>query len=256
MSWITKKIRDARSGWPDPRDFFQARRYRSDHSENAPIFIVGCGHSGTSILMALLGAHSRIHAIPQETYLAYSLKTKSPAIQKDARKKIRQFERATAIEGKKRWLEKTPSHIESIPQLLSLCPNARIIIMIRDGRDVACSIRDRTGTHPQVYRLKYEDLVENPREAITGVLQFLGENFEEQVLHHHEKPKHYYAQTLEKPENAFGENHVQYRNWQMNQPLFDGRGKWKNLTAEERRMIKQGEGAMLIEYGYAQDDNW
>ncbi len=42
----------------------------------------------------------------------------------------------------------------------------------------------------------------------------------------------------------------------MNQPLFDGRGKWQCLTETEKQLIKDKAGAMLIEYRYATDLTW
>jgi hypothetical protein len=31
--------------------------------DSQPVFIVGCGHSGTSLLLAVLGTHSKLYAI-------------------------------------------------------------------------------------------------------------------------------------------------------------------------------------------------
>jgi hypothetical protein len=273
LSKLSKKVRTTFSVIRNIRHSFH---YKSKRGENPPIFIVGCGHSGTSILLAILGSHSKIYAVPQETYLAYSLETRSAALKENARRKIRGFDRSAIAEKKMRWAEKTPSHIYSIKELFELCPGCKIILIIRDGRDVACSIQDRTSSleeginrwvkdnragqafwnHPQVYTLNYEELIENFKPTITDVLGFLGENFEETMLHHHETPKLFYAKQIEKPPNAFGENHVMYRNWQINQPLFDGRGKWKRLSEDEKRLIKTTAGDMLIEYGYTEDMEW
>ena len=44
----------------------QVRRVSID---SPPTFLVGNQHSGTSVSLAVLGAHSRIHAIPYETKL-------------------------------------------------------------------------------------------------------------------------------------------------------------------------------------------
>jgi len=71
--------------------------------------------------------------------------------------------------------------------------------MLRDGRDVACSIRDRTGSlekgirrwvsdntlgrpywdHPRVRVVKYEDLVESFQSTIRGVLEFIGSEYQD-----------------------------------------------------------------------------
>jgi hypothetical protein len=107
-----------------------------------------------------------------------------------------------------------------------------------------------------VHVLKYEAIVENAGESMKGALDFLGEDFEEQVLRSHERPKYYYSRKIEKPPDASPAHHLQYRNWQINQKLFDGRGRWKELSDEKKTIIKKLAGAMLIEYGYAADLNW
>jgi Sulfotransferase family len=38
------------------------------------------------------------------------------------------------------WVEHTPTNIEAAPTLRALFPSARIVHMVRDGRDVACSV--------------------------------------------------------------------------------------------------------------------
>ena len=276
---IVKKSRLAerwQGALADLRNLPHAVSYLTQRRGNPPIFVVGCGHSGTSILLAVLGAHSRIYAVPTETGLAYDTTNKRPVINKRSRRLLRRFNKHAIRAGKMRWAEKTPSHIHSLPELMKLCPGCRILLIIRDGRDVACSIQDRTGNlqkgiqrwvkenrlgeqywqHPQVHRLKYEDFIQNFDATMSGVMQFLGEDFEERMRQHHEKPKLYYATTLEKPPDAFGDNHVQYRNWQINQPIFDGRGKWQRLSPDEKSLIKNEAGSMLIEYGYAPDADW
>jgi hypothetical protein len=35
----------------------------------APIFVVGCGHSGTTLMRRLLGMHKNLFAVPLETFM-------------------------------------------------------------------------------------------------------------------------------------------------------------------------------------------
>ena len=48
--------------------------------------------------------------------------------------------------GKARWVEKTPRHIYRVGEILRYFPEGKVVLMLRDGRDVACSIRDRYGS--------------------------------------------------------------------------------------------------------------
>ena len=174
-------------------------------------------------------------------------------------------------DGKHRWIEKTPRHIRCIDRIMKWCPEAKIIIILRDGRDVACSIQGRTGSlekgvtkwiqanqmgehywdHANVYVLKYEDIITDFKKTITGVLNFLGEDYEEGIKDYHKQERKWYSDIITKPVSIRGEdNHRQYRNWQINQPLFDGRGRWKKLPEEELNYIYERAGEMLIDYGY------
>lgn len=235
--------------------------------EREPVYIVSCGHSGSSVLLNILGSHSSFYAIPGEAVLpgnplALSL--------------LKRFDMATLVHGKKRWVEKTPKHIRSIEFLKEVTPGAKFIIIIRDGRDVALSIKKRFGSvefgaqrwvndnlmgeafwgDDSVKVIRYEALVEEPKVVLEEVLDFLGESFEPECLNFHEKPKSYYSSNIECPPDATQEHHKQYRNWQINQPLFDGRGKWKELSEEDKRVVKDVANRKLLEYGYVQDGEW
>ncbi|MEE2730010.1 MAG: sulfotransferase [Pseudomonadota bacterium] len=233
--------------------------------DRPPIFIVGCGHSGTSLLLAILGGHPRIYAVPYESKIL--LKGK----EKKFKQGMLEFDKSTVIAGKRRWVEKTPRHILHINEILNWCEGAKIILILRDGKDVAYSIKQRTGdlekgirrwcddnvagkrfwNHPDVHLLRYEDLVTDFESSIQGVLSFIGEEYIPEIKDYHKTPKKWFSAVISKPESAFGENHSQYRNWQINQPLFDGRGRWEALSEEELSRIDEIAGPVLVEFGYS-----
>ena len=250
--------------------------YRQSRPANSPLFIVGCGHSGTSLLLAVLGSHSRICAIPQESCIAYDYPTRSPGVNPDARLLLKYFDLLAIAEHKMRWVEKTPKQIYSISLLRQLVPGCKFIIILRDGRDVACSLATRYGSledaikrwvedneagevyakDADVHVLKYEDMIDHFQETMTKALAFMGESFEEELLQSHKKPKYYYSRKIEKPPDESPRHHAQYRNWQINQKIFDGRGKWKQLSTAEKATLKTFGGEMLVKYGYVTNQNW
>ena len=188
---------------------------------------------------------------------------------------LKNFDRMAVSAGKRRWIEKTPKHIYRIGDILRLQPEAKIILIIRDGRDVACSFKYRTGSveigikrwhednlaakeywsHPNVYAIRYEQLVDDFENSIADVLSFLNETYEKGMKDYYKTKTRWYSTKITKPPSAFGEHHNQYRNWQINQPLFDGRGRWKELSVDELSYIEEVAGSMLVEFGYTKMNN-
>lgn len=56
---------------------------------------------------------------------------------------VQWMDKQTRNEGKVAWVEKTPRHFRFVNEIERYVPDAQIIHMIRDGRAVAASIRDR-----------------------------------------------------------------------------------------------------------------
>ena len=50
----------------------------------------------------------------------------------------------TEEQGKPRWGEKTPTYVQKMKLIQRAIPEARFVHVIRDGRDVALSVLDRT----------------------------------------------------------------------------------------------------------------
>jgi len=109
------------------------------------------------------------------------------------------------------WGEKTPGHLVWLPQIREMFPEARIIITVRDPRDIALSYDDRWGagrrdtsylmrscaqiryyfdhlSHmppfpaEQVCRVRYEELVAGPEAEIKKVCGFLNVPFDPAML--------------------------------------------------------------------------
>jgi hypothetical protein len=117
------------------------------------------------------------------------------------------FEAYARKHGKPRWGDKTPHYVHHVDLLLSIWPDARVVVLVRDGRDVALSLRRmpfgpnnawaaaqwwargiRAGDaarerHPdQVRIVRYEDLATDPAATVPDVCAFLGLSYDPDML--------------------------------------------------------------------------
>jgi len=139
-------------------------------SEAEPVFIVGCGRSGTTLLRMMLDMHRDICCGPEtwlflqdgeegnpyeRTYcaaLSISLGIPFARLWEQNNSGISRAQIAESAlslfaekEKKPRWAEKTPLHVHRIDYILTHFPKAKIVHILRDGRDVICSLV----THPK-----------------------------------------------------------------------------------------------------------
>jgi hypothetical protein len=106
------------------------------------VFVVGCGQRGTSLVAAMLGVHSRAHAIPFETEaFVWDRRPKKAAHSQG----VNQGWHHGACEM--RWIvEKTPGHLFAIGKIREAFKETTFVALLRDPRDVACSFMRRTGS--------------------------------------------------------------------------------------------------------------
>jgi hypothetical protein len=168
-------------------------------------------------------------------------------------------------QGKARWGEKTPNHLYFWPFIEAAFPQARVVHIVRDGRDVALSqvkapfgpktiataaerwVRFVECIHaiglsigPGRYlEARYEDLLAWPRETITRILQLIGEPYDPMVLQFHVD-----AATA-------GTDSVNDAN--IRKPLLVGNtGKWQDGLSRRQLIVFEAIGGQALDvYGYA-----
>lgn len=235
-----------------------------------PVFIVGCGHSGTSIMLRIIGSHSAFCAIEDESRLFYKSN-------REMANTVQGWSKILSKNKKSRIVEKTPTHIYCLQDMFRKMQDAKIICMVRDGRDVACSHRHRVTfeagldnwvrstlaikpymNHANLMVVKLEEFVANPTESLGYILAFIGEKFEAEMLDYHKTPAYHYDSSIRKPLSAEdGKNHRALRNWQINQPLFKTTSRWRlEMTEEEKELFKQKANNQLVFWGYEYNDQW
>lgn len=126
-------------------------------------------------------------------------------------------------EGKVRWGDKTPGYVLHLGLLKKLYPNARIIHIIRDARDVVPSLLRYESVGPQTnsvvetayywkkhvssgvrdgnrffkdqyLQIRFEDLILETEQVIITICDFIGEEFESQMLEFNRNSSRYVPQ--------------------------------------------------------------
>ncbi len=184
------------------------RKFQED-----PIFIGGCGRSGTTLLLSMLSAHGEVFACPRELGLFnHTHRDAEGRLVADRIDRLyRSFIFNPISRTAKRWCEKSPSNIHHIDEIDEYFDGKfKFIQMVRDGRDVVLSIHPtapdrywvkpqrwvcdvREGfaykDHPQVKTVRYEDLITDYETTIRDLCQFLELPVSSEILHWHENAK-------------------------------------------------------------------
>jgi sulfotransferase family protein len=212
----------------------------NNNDDFRPVFIVGNPRSGTTSLATLMSRHSKI-AIPSETqFLCKVLPCGISLPRKSASHKVLaeamfsyyrmtdlELDQASFLEYFKQYTptyknlfratlefytisqnkviagEKSPIHIFYVPLILKWFPNAKIICIVRDGRDVVQSlmkvpwghnnllrycadwsyssrlIRGYLNHYPEsVHLVKFDSLLVDAEATLLSICEFIGEKFE------------------------------------------------------------------------------
>ena len=160
---------------------------------------------------------------------------------------------------------KTPLHVLEIGPLSKLLEEARFVHVVRDGRNVALSMREAPfgprdlGTAARHWRdhvqrghgagrrlgkrryleVRYEALVDGPERELRRVCSFLGFDFDPRMLRAHEQ-----ADTVLMP-TALSDWH---RN--LSRPPTPGLRDWHSAPTADIQRIERIEGPTLRRFGY------
>ena len=109
--------------------------------------IIGCARSGTSILGELIGSHPEVNYIFEAHHIweiaglgvNESHRLLDIHATPEVKEKIREYFKLQQGESKI-VVEKCPRNVLRVPFVRAVFPEAKIIHVIRDGRDVVCSL--------------------------------------------------------------------------------------------------------------------
>jgi hypothetical protein len=259
-------------------------------------FFVGCGRSGTSLIRVIFNSHPML-AIPRESHFITELaldrrryelpgrldhERLQAALEAHRRFRLWKLPRRAlhdvlarsrdlpdAIRGiyalyasrrkKPRYADKTPTYASDLRLLASLFPEARFVHTIRDGRNVALSLVERSFGPNRVedailywrhqvraargagailgparyFEYRHEDLLRNPEEVVARICAFLDLEFVPSMLQYHEgrRPRSGRGHLAEPPTEGLRDFRTQ-------------------LTATDLRVLERLAGDLLVTLGY------
>ena len=223
------------------------RGSRVNLRSKAPVFVLGCPRSGTTLLYHMLlsagnfvvyRAESQVFNLLEprfgdlrvrrnksallEAWKHSSLFTKTGLDAAEIEKEIMAncenggdflrivMESMGRKQGMERWADCTPDHLLAMRRIKETIPNALVIHILRDGRDVALSLERQHWIRPLPWdrgkelqaaalywewvvnqgrkngkalgadykEVHYEDLVQHPQEVLAGIGEFIGQELD------------------------------------------------------------------------------
>lgn len=233
-----------------------------------PVFICGMFRTGSTLLEQVLAAHPRFTAGGESEFFPRLVLREfhdyPDGLEETTSGELRLWRETHAIHskgfagGSTRFTDKRPDNFLYVGLIKAILPSAKIVVTERDWRDVALSIFSTRLGAAQNYstslanirhyigqqqllvdywksilgddliRVRYEDLVGQPRETVGKLLDALGEDWDERCLSFH------------KLENAVKTASV----WQIRKPFHSRSiGRWKNYKPYFEEIFGSGAGA-------------
>lgn len=280
-------------------------------------FVVGVARSGTTLLRLMLDAHPEL-SIPHETHFLPAVLRESLGESDTSRERffelltgfptwedlktppelfheellrvepfdvpdgLRAFYRLYArTRGKARWGDKTPTYSWHIRAIHAALPEARFVHILRDGRDVAVSLRPlwfspgqsmetlaeywsgqiaearRQGMGQPFYlEVRYESLIADPARELRRICEFLDLRYDPGMLAYHQTARRRLeeVETRRAPDGRVlitRDERLHLQRFTSQPPEPSRVGRWKTeLSRDQVAAYEAVAGGLLEELGY------
>jgi hypothetical protein len=168
-------------------------------------------------------------------------------------------------DGKRRWGDKTPGYSIEMVGIAELFPTARFVHLIRDGRDVATSIRanfqevgdvdativwatrvrkgraqGRSLGSDRYLEVSYEDLVKDPQDVLTSICDFVDLEYRSEMLDYSRRVR-----------EAVPEGEQERIHTRLLKPPTRGLRDWRQeMSSQQLALFEALAGRELEEFGY------
>ena len=226
---------------------------------SSPVFIGGMYKSGTSLLRAMLGRHSRLFAGLETQWVREAWTGDDDARQEWLERMAVFFDASpgelsaacgsaqdietcldramsflTKRAGKSRWVEKTPGNAGQIARILSGWPRAKVLHIIRDPRDVYASMIE-TGKW-----VEPEQFVTRWCETIGAARRWLSSQGGEHLAYHEPRYEQLVSGPVEEMQRVLG---FLGEPWEPQVADFDGQpddfDRVLRATGKESRTLRR-----------------
>lgn len=242
------------------------------------VFVVGCPRSGTTWLQSLLLSHPAAVGPGGESFLFVTLRPwtrrwdepdggwlpdrgERRAVTRRLCDRLLDAFVVSTGRSSATVVEKTPAHVHDLDVIAELYPDAYVVHVVRDGRDVARSLvefdfgtpdvatgarawaaalasAERSSSRLAHYReVRYEDVVTDPVREVTTLLEWVGLDVDDGV-----------REALASTAN------VRVSQYNTRGPV--GPGKWASLDAAELAAVYVTAGPLLVLHGYLSATDW
>lgn len=177
--------------------------------------------------------------------------------------------------NKRYMCEKTPRHVYHIKEMYAYTMKPKIIVVIRDGRDVVASLKKRFGNiehgihrwiadnnawfhnehNKEFHIVKYENFVHDPAKELSRICTFLELEYYDELLQYNTKDVHLPTKFFDGLINDA--KHTLLRSYQINKPIYDGSKRWqKDLSEKEIQSMYSNKEfcKMMIQLDYFHDN--
>ncbi|PTN38076.1 sulfotransferase [Desulfonatronum sp. SC1] len=247
-SWIKNFIKTCYFSISDP--FVKPIEIKTN-----PVFVVGCGHSGTTLLTTLISRHTSFFPIGYESGIF--LPKNGLYTSKNV---VKCWDFLSKQYNKNFFIEKTPKHCLCIKRIFRLTPNAKILYTVRDGRDNILSLKKRLLNldnsierwiidnepakdwifHNQIHIVRFENIINDTAYTIREICDFLKIDFDDSMLY-----------STYTPYKNNDNSNMALRAEQTRKPIYNSTNTWQDgLSKSELDIFWKRSKDMMVSLGY------